>query len=49
MLDGLEQAFPAASIGHAYASTEAGVGFAVNDGREGFPASLIGQAAMAST
>ena len=29
-------------IGHAYASTEAGVGFAVNDGREGFPASLIG-------
>jgi acyl-coenzyme A synthetase/AMP-(fatty) acid ligase len=43
VLDGLKQAFPAASIGHAYASTEAGVGFAVNDGREGFPASLIGQ------
>ncbi len=37
VLDGLSQAFPAASIGHAYASTEAGVGFAVNDGREGFP------------
>src|SRR6202035_3163401 len=35
--------FPAASIGHAYASTEAGVGFAVNDGREGFPADLLGQ------
>src|SRR6185312_4740976 len=32
-----------ASIGHAYASTEAGVGFAVNDGREGFPGSLIDQ------
>lgn len=32
-----------ASIGHAYASTEAGVGFAVNDGREGFPADLIGR------
>jgi acyl-CoA synthetase (AMP-forming)/AMP-acid ligase II len=43
VLDGLAQAFPDASIGHAYASTEAGVGFAVNDGREGFPASLIGQ------
>jgi len=43
VLDGLSQAFPAASIGHAYASTEAGVGFAVNDGREGFPAALIGQ------
>src|SRR5690242_11399254 len=43
VLDGLAQAFPKASVGHAYASTEAGVGFAVNDGREGFPASLIGQ------
>ncbi|PZA10394.1 long-chain fatty acid--CoA ligase [Rhodopseudomonas palustris] len=42
VLDGLRNAFPDASIGHAYASTEAGVGFAVNDGREGFPASLIG-------
>jgi acyl-CoA synthetase (AMP-forming)/AMP-acid ligase II len=43
VLDGLKHAFPAASIGHAYASTEAGVGFAVNDGKEGFPAGLIGQ------
>ncbi|MBV9459883.1 MAG: acyl--CoA ligase, partial [Bradyrhizobium sp.] len=42
VLDGLALAFPNASVGHAYASTEAGVGFAVNDGREGFPASLIG-------
>jgi acyl-coenzyme A synthetase/AMP-(fatty) acid ligase len=42
VLDGLREAFPAASIGHAYASTEAGVGFAVNDGREGFPAGIIG-------
>lgn len=42
VLDGLAQALPNASVGHAYASTEAGVGFAVNDGREGFPASLIG-------
>ena len=42
VLDGLRRAFPDASIGHAYASTEAGVGFAVNDGLEGFPASLLG-------
>jgi acyl-coenzyme A synthetase/AMP-(fatty) acid ligase len=42
VLDGLHRAFPEASIGHAYASTEAGVGFAVNDGLEGFPASLMG-------
>ena len=37
VLDGLKQAFPDSSVGHAYASTEAGVGFAVNDGLEGFP------------
>jgi acyl-coenzyme A synthetase/AMP-(fatty) acid ligase len=43
VLDGLSVAFPAASIGHAYASTEAGVGFAVNDGREGFPAGIVGK------
>ncbi len=43
VLDGLKQAFPHASIGHAYASTEAGVGFAVNDGLEGFPAALVGE------
>jgi acyl-coenzyme A synthetase/AMP-(fatty) acid ligase len=42
VLDGLSRAFPTASIGHAYASTEAGVGFAVNDGREGFPADMVG-------
>jgi acyl-coenzyme A synthetase/AMP-(fatty) acid ligase len=42
VLDGLRRGFPAASIGHAYASTEAGVGFAVNDGLEGFPASMVG-------
>ena len=42
VLDALAEAFPAAAIGHAYASTEAGVGFAVDDGREGFPAALLG-------
>jgi acyl-coenzyme A synthetase/AMP-(fatty) acid ligase len=41
VLDALRHAFPAASIGHAYASTEAGVGFAVNDGLEGFPANMV--------
>jgi len=43
VLDGLSRAFPEASIGHAYASTEAGVGFAVNDGREGFPGDMVGE------
>src|SRR6202012_3752738 len=42
-LDGLAKTFRRAPVGHAYASTEAGVGFSVDDGREGFPASLIGQ------
>lgn len=41
VLDALADAFPRAAIGHAYASTEAGVGFAVDDGREGFPAALL--------
>ncbi|MDE2361301.1 MAG: acyl--CoA ligase [Hyphomicrobiales bacterium] len=41
VLDALRAAFPKASIGHAYASTEAGVAFAVDDGREGFPVSLV--------
>src|SRR5215471_20386935 len=42
VLDGLKAAFPESSIGHAYASTEAGVGFAVIDGLEGFPADYLG-------
>jgi acyl-coenzyme A synthetase/AMP-(fatty) acid ligase len=41
ILDGLKRTFPGATIGHAYASTEAGVGFEVIDGLEGFPASFI--------
>ncbi len=41
ILDALKSAFPAASIGHAYASTEAGVGFDVTDGAEGFPESYL--------
>ena len=43
ILDSLKARFPDAAIGHAYASTEAGVGFEVTDGREGFPASYIGR------
>ena len=41
ILDGLKVAFPHAALGHAYASTEAGVGFEVTDGFEGFPASYL--------
>ena len=41
ILDALQRQYPNARIGHAYASTEAGVGFEVTDGKEGFPASYI--------
>jgi acyl-coenzyme A synthetase/AMP-(fatty) acid ligase len=41
VLDGLRAAFPEAAIGHAYASTEAGVAFDVNDGRAGFPVDYL--------
>jgi len=44
VLDSLRAAFPRADIGHAYASTEAGVVFAVDDGRAGFPASFFERA-----
>lgn len=42
ILDTLHAFFPCASMGHAYASTEAGVGFEVNDGLAGFPADYVG-------
>jgi acyl-coenzyme A synthetase/AMP-(fatty) acid ligase len=41
LLDSLHAAYPDARIAHAFASTEAGVAFDVNDGRAGFPQSLI--------
>ena len=41
VLDSLRHAFPRAEVAHAFASTEAGVGFDVRDGRAGFPASLL--------
>ncbi len=41
VLAALRALYPRARVEHAYASTEAGVAFAVEDGRAGFPASLI--------
>lgn len=41
VLNALGTSFPSARIVHIYASTEAGVGFAVKDMQEGFPASLL--------
>jgi len=41
VLDNLRSVFPTSRIGHAFASTEAGVAFDVNDGLAGFPADYI--------
>jgi hypothetical protein len=38
VLDKLRTSFPTARIAHAFASTEAGVAFDVDDGLAGFPA-----------
>jgi acyl-coenzyme A synthetase/AMP-(fatty) acid ligase len=45
ILDSLRATFPEASVGHAYASTEAGVAFEVTDGLAGFPAAFLGRSA----
>ena len=42
ILDSLRAAYPHARNAHAFASTEAGVAFDVNDGLAGFPAELVG-------
>lgn len=42
VLDQLRATFPGAKVGHAFASTEAGVGFEVDDGLAGFPTSYLG-------
>jgi acyl-CoA synthetase (AMP-forming)/AMP-acid ligase II len=42
ILNALQVACPDAIVSHAFASTEAGVGFEVDDGLEGFPASMVG-------
>jgi acyl-coenzyme A synthetase/AMP-(fatty) acid ligase len=41
LLDNLRAVYPAARIAHAFASTEAGVAFDVNDGLAGFPLALV--------
>lgn len=41
ILSTLEATYPDARVTHIYASTEAGVGFSVKDGRPGFPASFL--------
>ena len=41
ILDQLRAAYPHATLVHAFASTEAGLGFEVSDGLAGFPASLL--------
>jgi acyl-coenzyme A synthetase/AMP-(fatty) acid ligase len=43
VLDHLRAAFPNAGLSHAFASTEAGVGFTVTDELEGFPAFVVGK------
>jgi acyl-coenzyme A synthetase/AMP-(fatty) acid ligase len=43
VLDNLRAAFPNAGLSHAFASTEAGVGFTVTDELEGFPADVVGE------
>ena len=43
ILNALRSFFPEAIVSHAYASTEAGVSFEVNDGLEGFPPDFIGR------
>lgn len=42
ILDSLRALYPNARVAHAFASTEAGLAFDVDDGLAGFPASLIG-------
>lgn len=41
ILDSLREFYKGANVAHAFASTEAGVAFAIDDGLSGFPSSLI--------
>jgi acyl-coenzyme A synthetase/AMP-(fatty) acid ligase len=41
ILDTLQATYPDAAVSHAFASTEAGVGFNVIDRKEGFPAAMV--------
>lgn len=47
VLDAIAARFPGVRLTHIYASTEIGVGFAVNDGRAGFPESYLSPEAPA--
>ncbi len=47
ILDMLAKRFPSARVTHIYASTEAGVGFAVRDGIAGFPVDYLNQSPSA--
>lgn len=47
-LDRIRGAFPSARVTHIYASTEAGVVFAVNDGIAGFPAAWLTEGVQGS-
>ena len=42
IIDHLQSTYPQAKVGHAFASTEAGVAFEVTDNLAGFPASYVG-------
>ena len=48
ILDRLRAAYPTAGLTHAFASTEAGVGFEVTDGLAGFPPSVLDRRAGAA-
>jgi acyl-CoA synthetase (AMP-forming)/AMP-acid ligase II len=48
IIDGLRNHFPESKIVHIYASTEAGVGFVVQDNKEGFPASYLNNQELAA-
>ena len=43
IINSLRAKYPDAGVSHAFATTEAGVGFPVDDGLAGFPASYVGR------
>lgn len=43
IINSLRARYPEAGVSHAFATTEAGVGFPVDDGLAGFPASYVGR------
>ena len=49
LLDQLKSRYPQAKLVHAFASTEAGLAFEVEDGRMGVPEQALGQGSLAET